>query len=74
MATAERNLGPEGPGTVRGPELGRTGRAGGPGMEAPERVIPPGSHLADRPAGLAAFAMTTFFLSVVNAGTSSRPP
>ena len=69
MATAERNLGPEGPGTVRGPELGTTGRAGGPGMEAPERVIPPGSHLADpAPLGLAGFAMTTFFLSVVNAG------
>lgn len=69
MATAERNLGPGAPGTARGPELGTTGRVGGPGPEAPERVIPPGSHLADpAPLGLGAFAMTTFFLSVVNAG------
>ena len=69
MATAERNFGPEAPGSVRGPELGATGRVGGPGLEAPDRVMPPGSHLADpAPLGLAGFAMTTFFLSVVNAG------
>jgi len=36
---------------------------------APERIIPPGAHLADpAPLGLAGFAMTTFFLSTVNAG------
>jgi succinate-acetate transporter protein len=36
---------------------------------APERVVPPGAHLADpAPLGLAGFAMTTFFLSVVNTG------
>lgn len=37
---------------------------------APEsRVLPPGAHLADpAPLGLGAFALTTFVLSVVNAG------
>ncbi|HET8615791.1 MAG TPA: acetate uptake transporter [Actinomycetales bacterium] len=36
---------------------------------APERILPPGAHLADpAPLGLAGFAMTTFFLSIVNAG------
>lgn len=69
MATAERNFGPGAPGDGRGPELDVPGRVGGPGPDAPERVIPPGSHLADpAPLGLAGFAMTTFFLSVVNAG------
>ncbi|HET7303784.1 MAG TPA: acetate uptake transporter [Segeticoccus sp.] len=37
--------------------------------EGPQRVLPPGAHFADpAPLGLAGFAMTTFFLSVVNAG------
>ncbi|HET8599017.1 MAG TPA: acetate uptake transporter [Segeticoccus sp.] len=44
------------------------GRPGEPG-EGPERVLPPGGAFADpAPLGLAGFAMTTFFLSVVNAG------
>ena len=36
---------------------------------ATERLLPPGAHIADpAPLGLAGFAMTTFFLSVINAG------
>src|SRR5690348_16440498 len=50
-----------------------TTRATRPGTALPETapsVVPaPGAHLADpAPLGLGAFAMTTFVLSVINAG------
>ncbi len=62
---------PEVPGNASVPG----GTVSEPGLPLPRETITPGAHLADpAPLGLAAFALTTMVLSIVNAGWIDAEP